>query len=54
MQSSTWRELKAISHSLNSMIKCFKNKNLYWQTDNIATTSIIVSGTILRVIVIYH
>ena len=27
------------------MIKYFKNKNLYWQTDNIATTSIIGSGS---------
>ena len=44
MQSSTWRELQAISHSLNSIIKCFKNKNLYWHTDTVVTTSIIGSG----------
>ena len=43
MQSSTWREIKANSYSPNSVIKCFTNKNLYWQTDNVATTSLICS-----------
>ena len=45
MHSSTWRELQAISHSLNSMMKYFKNKYLYWQTDKVATISIIGSGS---------
>ena len=27
------------------MITRFKSKNLYWQTDNVATTSIIGSGS---------
>ena len=43
MQNSTWREIKAISHYPNSVIKCFKSGNLYWQTDNVATTSLICS-----------
>ena len=33
------------AHSLNSMITRFKSKNLYWQTDNAVTTSIIGSGS---------
>ena len=44
MQSSTLHR-GSYAHSLNSMITRFKSKNLYWQTDNVATTSIIGSGS---------
>ena len=43
MQSSTLHR-GSCAHSLNSMITRFKSKNLYWQTDNVATTSIIVGS----------
>ena len=42
MQTSTWKEVKAISYFLSSMMKI---RILYWQADNVARTSIICSGS---------
>ena len=43
--SSNWRELKAIRFSLLSSIKQFKNKCIFWYTDNFATKQIIKCGS---------
>ena len=43
--SSNWRELKAIRFSLLSSIKQFKNKCIFWYTDNFATKQIIKRGS---------
>ena len=43
--SSTWRELEAIRFSLLSSIKQFKNKCIFWYTDNFATQQIIKCGS---------
>ena len=43
--SSTWRELEAIRFSLLSSIKQFKNKCIFWYTDNFATQQVIKCGS---------
>ena len=44
-QSSAWRELEAIHYSLKSSKGRFKNKAVYWYTDNFASSSIVNIGS---------
>ena len=43
--SSTWRELEAIRYSLNCSKEKFKNKIIFWYTDNYACSLIVRKGS---------
>lgn len=48
--SSTCRDLEATHFSLSSSIKHFKNKEIFWHTDNFACRQVVKTGSSKRYI----